>query len=144
MALKTLAAFVRTDPDGARWLEGFRCRNCGEVVLENRAACPKCAKPGSLAPAPLRSSGRLHSFTIVHRSFPGIATPFVSAVVELDEGGFVRGNVVGIPPDPRLLKPGLRLRVAFEEIAVDAQPGEKFVRHVFIPETVHLAEGATT
>ena len=143
-AMKALAPFVHTDDSGARWLAGFRCRNCGEILLESRAACPKCAEPGALVATKLQPAGRLHSFTIVHRSFPGIATPFVSAIVQLDGGGFVRGNVVGIEPRPELMQPGLRVRVAYEEIVVESMPGERFLRHVFVPEATSASAGVKT
>lgn len=82
----------------------------------------------------LMDRGTLHAYTIVHRSFPGVATPFVSAVVALDGGGYVRGNVVDVPCVPESLPAGLRLRVEFQEVEVPGHPGERFVRHVFVPE----------
>jgi uncharacterized OB-fold protein len=38
-------------------------------------------------------------FSVVHQSFPGIKTPYVTAVIDLPEGVSVRSNLVDIDPD---------------------------------------------
>ena len=49
----------------------------------------------------LEETGVLHSFSVVYRSFPGIDVPYVSAIVDLDGGGTVKGNLINIEPDPK-------------------------------------------
>jgi hypothetical protein len=39
---------------------------------------------GALKPERLANTGRLYNYTIVHRSFPGVETPFISAIVDLE------------------------------------------------------------
>ena len=48
----------------------------------------------------LSETGVLHSYAIVFRSFPGIDVPYISAIVDLDGGGTIKGNLINIDPDP--------------------------------------------
>ena len=48
----------------------------------------------------LSNRGELYVYSIVHRSFPGIEVPYVSAIVDLEGGGTVKGNLIGIEPSP--------------------------------------------
>jgi uncharacterized OB-fold protein len=59
----------------------------------------------------LADTGAVRSFTIVHRAVPGIAVPYVSAIVDLDGGGSVKANVVNVPPDPEHVTFGMRVRL---------------------------------
>jgi uncharacterized OB-fold protein len=59
----------------------------------------------------LASSGKLRSFTIVHRTVPGVPAPYVSALVDLDGGGSVKANLVNVPPDPEHVKLGMPVRM---------------------------------
>ena len=59
----------------------------------------------------LANTGKVRSFTIVHRTVPGVPAPYVSALVDLDGGGSVKGNLVGVPPDPEHVKLGMAVRM---------------------------------
>ena len=137
---QALGSFLRIGPDGRPSLWGCKCKHCGETLLETRRACPRCATVGSLVPTPLATRGKLFSYTIVHRSFPGIATPFISAVVALDGGGFLKGNLVGIDADPAKLPFDLPIRVEFERLAAPGNPAREILRHVFVPEAQNSAD----
>jgi len=50
----------------------------------------------------------LTAFSIVHRAAPGIPVPYVSAIVQTDDGTSVRANVVGLD-DPMKAELGMRL-----------------------------------
>ena len=52
-------------------------------------------------PLSFEETGVLHSFSVVYRSFPGIDVPYVSAIVDLDGGGTVKGNLINIEPGSR-------------------------------------------
>jgi uncharacterized OB-fold protein len=132
-AVQSLGSFIKMEADGTPYLEGVRCGACGEVQLEPRRACPKCATIGALAPARLALTGKLFSYTIVHRSFPGIPTPFVSAVVALDDGGFLKGNLVGVEPKPEALRFDMPLRVQFDHPRIADRPDLDVLRYVFAP-----------
>jgi uncharacterized OB-fold protein len=136
---QVLGSYVRIGPDGRPSLWGCKCSHCGEVLLESRRACPRCATVGSLVPVPLASRGRVFSYTIVYRSFAEIPTPFISAVVALEGGGFIKGNLIGIEPDAASIPFDLPVRVEFEQLSAPGNPARQILRHVFVPEEQGLA-----
>ena len=85
--------------DGPPHLVGNRCAGCGETYLGRRNACAACGAT-SFAPEPLATEGRIESFTIVHRGAPKRTGPFVSVLVRLDDGVYVKANLLDVAPDP--------------------------------------------
>lgn len=132
-ALLPAAACIRVPPEGEPFLEGVRCAACGEVHIGAFRACPACAGRGSLSPHRLADAGRLHSFSIVHRSFPGVPTPFVSAVVALEGGGFLKGNLEGVAPKPEAVAAVRRVRVVLHEAAARDAKGRRYLTYAFQP-----------
>jgi uncharacterized OB-fold protein len=53
----------------------------------------------------------VRSFTIVHRAAPGVPTPYVSAIVDLEGGGVVKANVVNVEPVPANVSLGMPVRL---------------------------------
>ena len=128
--VRPLAPFVKIDTDGTPYLEGLKCTACGEVMaVGSRRACPKCATVGALEPFRLAERGRLYTYTVVYRSFPGVATPFVAALVDLDGGGAIKGNLIGVPTDA--IRFDMPLQVKFETLNVSGESTAQHVRHVF-------------
>ena len=41
--------------------------------------------------------------------------PYVSAIVDLDGGGTVKGNLTGVDPDPAKIKMGMPVRVVYKD-----------------------------
>ena len=79
----------------------------------------------------LANSGVLTSYTILHRGARG-GTPFVSGVVELDGGGVVKANLVGVDPDPECIELGGRFELVTFPVATDAD-GTEAVAFGFTP-----------
>ena len=79
--------------------------------------------------------GRLYSYTIVYRSYPGIRVPFISAIVDLEEGGTIKGNLVEIEPNPHKLTYGMPVKVVFRgaECALGGEAAG-YVAHFFVPD----------
>ncbi len=82
----------------------------------------------------LASTGKLRSFTIVHRTVPGVAAPYVSALVDLDGGGSVKANLVNVPPDPEHVKLGMPVRMT-TFIAGTDDDGAEAIAFAFEPAT---------
>jgi uncharacterized OB-fold protein len=94
------------------------CVECSEFFFYPRAFCPRC---GSRALEWRRVSGRgrLHAFCIHHVSPLAdfrAALPFVTVLVELDEGPRMMGFLVGVEPDPAAVVCELPLEVSFAEL----------------------------
>jgi uncharacterized protein len=88
-----------------------------------------------MQPMRLAARGRLYSYTIVYRSYPGIRVPFISAIVDLEQGGTIKGNLLDIEPSPEKLTFGMPVKVVFRgaECALGAD-GAGYVAHFFLPD----------
>ena len=83
------------------YLEGHKCKECGSIFWVKEMSAPNCFARDSIEPVKLNNKGKLYSYSIVFRSFPGIEVPYISAIVDLDGGGTVKGNLIDCEPDPR-------------------------------------------
>jgi 3-oxo-4,17-pregnadiene-20-carboxyl-CoA hydratase alpha subunit len=89
-----------------------RCASCGRLRHPPRPMCPHCH---SLDRDHVVASGHgeVYSFVVHHRpEVPGRAHPFVVALVALEEGTRIIGNVVGAEPSEVCV--GMPVQVSFE------------------------------
>jgi uncharacterized OB-fold protein len=131
--------FLKIDPEGRHWLAGARCARCGAVIAGDRTACPSCGARNALEPVRLGDRGVLHTYTIVHRSMPGVKTPFVAAVVDLEGGGTLKGTMVDVDPEPAKLVRDMPVRVVIRDTGQRDREGKAFLCYFFTP-----AEGAAS
>lgn len=124
---------VQFDDSGEPWLQGMRCSHCAAVFPGRRLACGSCGRRDTLAPARLAERGRLYSYTIVRRSFPGVPVPFVAAVVDLEGGGSIRGTLLEAEPDPAKLPFDMPVKVVFRDTGQKDEEGRHFLSHFFVP-----------
>jgi len=125
--------FLKND-DGKPYLEGHRCSACGAVFLGKRAVCSKCGARGRIEAKRLSERGTLYAYSIVHRSFPGVAVPYVSAIVDLEGGGTVKGNLVDIDPDPARLSFNMPVKVVFRDaLGRKDKEGNSYLSYFFVP-----------
>ena len=86
-------------------LVGSRCA-CGATYLDpKRVACSKCGAVGPFPLIDLSSHGKVYVFSVIHQSFPGIKTPYVSAIVDLPEGVSVRTSLQDVDPEQAQKEP---------------------------------------
>ena len=85
------------------------CKECGARYFDRRNACARCGK-AEFVSARVSNEATLRSFSVVHRAAPGIPVPYVSAIVQTDDGTSVRANVVGLN-DPMKVELGMRVRL---------------------------------
>jgi uncharacterized OB-fold protein len=128
-------SYTRIDETGAPYLSGSRCDVCATVFLGSRENCARCCARGQMQAVRLAARGRLYSYTIVYRSYPGIRVPFISAIVDLEEGGTIKGNLLEVEPHPGNLTYGMPVRVVFRgaESALGAE-ASGYVAHFFVPD----------
>ena len=99
---------------GRRVLVHPRCAGCGQSFFPPHEVCPRC-REASWSWHESAGRGTLYSFSVVHRApQPGFTTPYVIAVVDLDEGFDLMTNLVGVDPDA--ISIGQRVRVAWEPV----------------------------
>jgi len=135
-AAKPLPAvpYLKLPEGGDPYLEGQKCGSCGSIFLGERSVCSKCGERGKLGAVKLANRGKLHVFSIVHRSFPGIEVPYISAIVDLEGGGTVKGNLIGIDPDPEKIHFGMPVEVVYKDaLGRKDREGNSYVSHFFQP-----------
>jgi uncharacterized OB-fold protein len=104
------------------------------VFLGERAVCSACGARGSLEPFRLGSRGTLYVYSIVHRSFPGIEVPYVSAIVDLDGGGTVKGNLINVEPNPEKVRLGMPVEVVYKDaLGRKDREGNSYLSYFFQP-----------
>jgi uncharacterized protein len=104
---------VRVGVDGSAWIEGFRCGTCGAVMPVATMACRACASRTPPEPFRAQETGKLYTWSVVHRSYPGVTVPFVSVIVDLDDGLSFKGTLRGVAAED--LKMGLPVRLVFDD-----------------------------
>ena len=112
-------------------LVGNVCATCAAVYVDRRNACGRCGGT-SFTRRRLAGTGTLLTFTVVHRSAPGVEVPFVSGLVQLDGGGTVRANL-RVDPAAERIPLGGRVRLTTFTAAV-AGDGTEAVAFGFVPD----------
>ena len=77
---------------------GIRCNACDAVSFPPQGVCRQCSGTDIEATA-LSGLGTLRTFTVIRVAPEGKKPPYVVAMVELDEGAWVLGNLVDVNPD---------------------------------------------
>jgi uncharacterized OB-fold protein len=93
-----------------------RCQDCGKHHFYPRALCPHCHSDAHEW-VDARGTGTIYSFTIARRpAGPAFKadTPYVVAVVELDEGARMMTNIVTADVDA--VRIGQRVSVQYEDV----------------------------
>jgi uncharacterized OB-fold protein len=94
--------------------------------------CAKCSSAGPFDTVKLASTGELHVFTIIHQATPYVQAPYIAAIVDLDGGGSINTNIVGIEPKPENLKFGMKVKMFTEKVSEDKE-GNAYVAYRFTP-----------
>ena len=128
--------YLKIPGDGDPYIEGHRCGSCGAVFLGERSTCSKCGARDQMATEALSNKGELYSYCIVHRSFPGIDVPYISAIVDLEGGGTVKGNLINIDPDPDKIDFGMAVEVVYDDaLGRKDRDGNSYLSYFFQPRS---------
>jgi uncharacterized OB-fold protein len=116
-------------PETQRFWDGLRqheiwlpfCRSCGRFYWYPRDFCRHCF---SWDTEWRRASGRgkLYSFAIQYRAWhPGWSNdvPYITALVDLDEGVRLFSNLVGVEPDPAKVRCDMPVEAVFDDVTAD-------------------------
>ena len=133
VAPKPAVSYLKYAKDGAPYLAGSQCGKCGEIFVGDREVCAKCGTRNKMEPKRLSDTGKLYNFTIVHRNFPGVPVPFVSAIVDLDGGGTVKGNLIEIEPDPKKIAFDMPVNVVYRDAGRKDKEGNSYLSYFFQP-----------
>jgi len=111
-------------------LEGGKCEGCGLSFLPYRSICPRCGS-NKIEARKLPRRGRVVSFTVVENPPRGFEyyTPYVLAVVELEDGTRVLGQV----SDAEGLKIGDEVEATLRIVRVFGESGQILYGFKFVP-----------
>lgn len=117
-----LVDYLELADEGA-FLVAKECEACGALYFDRRNACAKCGRT-MFGERRLANRGTLRTFTIVLRAAPGVPTPYVSCVVDLDGGGVVKANLVDFEPDPSRIELGMPVEITTFTVGTDDEGSE--------------------
>ena len=122
MPTENLAITWRRIPERYR-LSGSCCQNCKTDYFPSRKLCPKCRRKGRIIPKQFSGGGKIYSFTEVTSGPVGLEleTPYVLAIIELDEGPRLTAQVVGV--GEKDVKIGQRVEMVVRKIMEDSPEG---------------------
>ena len=111
------------DGDSRGFWEGCRqgelrlqhCDSCGRFRYAPKRLCPYCLAEGFEWRA-VSGRGEVYTFTVEHHAYSPAwkgETPYVIAVIELEEGPRMMSRIVGCEPDA--VRIGLAVQVTFEK-----------------------------
>jgi uncharacterized OB-fold protein len=81
-------------------LSGLKCGGCSEISAQPRLVCARCGGMDFEA-IELKGDGTIQTFTVNYVAAEGRESeaPYIVAIVELDEGPWVMGNIAGLKPE---------------------------------------------
>lgn len=81
-------------------LLGLKCSECSQYTVPPKATCNNCGSR-KLEIASLSGQGIIQTFTVIRVAPAGreAEAPYVVAMVELEEGPWLTGNLTGINPE---------------------------------------------
>jgi uncharacterized protein len=117
----SVARFWRKIPQRYN-LIGTQCTNCGRHFFPPRTFCPDCRRAGQIADYKFAGNGTVITFTIIRTASEQFEqmTPYALAIIQLDEGPRLTGQVIGNPEDVRI---GMKVRPVFRRIMADGESG---------------------
>ena len=119
-------------------LLGSKCLTCGSVFFPPKTLCPNCRRKGKIEEHKLSGNGKIVSYTTIHVPPENFDAPYTIAIIELDEGTRISGQIV----NPEGIKIGSRVRPVFRRIMVDGDEG--LIHYGIKWETDGDAAGSTT
>ena len=125
---------IQSDGNGKFYLSASQCGTCNAIYINERSVCAKCFTINNMEIIKLQNSGKLYSYSIVHRSFPGVEVPYISAIVDLEGGGTIKGNLIGVNPSPENITFDMTVNVVFKDaLGRQDKDGNSYVSYFFEP-----------
>ncbi len=87
-------------------IQVYECPGCGRVYFESAGGCTHCG--GRLNEKTVSGRGRVYSYSKVHLGPEGMETPYLLALVELEDGGRVLGRLHAPEPIGTIMNEAVR------------------------------------
>ncbi len=104
-------------------LLGLKCKSCGKITVPPKMTCQECGGT-DLDIVELNKHGKIVTFTLVNVAPEGRQNevPYIIALVKLDEGPWIMGNLADIDPS----KATMDLIDKEVNVGFKVFPGDKF------------------
>lgn len=104
-------------------LIGSRCETCNAHYMPSRSICPKCRRKGRLVDHKFSGRGKIYSYTIIRVAPSGYEyyVPYALAIIDLEEGARITGQLVDIAPED--VRVGQEVELAFRKLHEDNPEG---------------------
>ncbi|MEM5812529.1 MAG: Zn-ribbon domain-containing OB-fold protein [Candidatus Aenigmatarchaeota archaeon] len=121
-------------------LIGSKCTHCGKYFYPKRMICPHCRRAGKIEEAKLSGRGKIFSYTVIRVPPSGfrIYSPYVIAIVELDEGCKIVSQIVDIEPEK--VEIGMPVKTCFRKIREDKESGLILYGFKFRPDYENIPQ----
>lgn len=115
-------------------LLGLKCNACGSCTIPPKKVCIECAGE-DLDVIELSGRGEIRTFTVIRVAGEGFQAPYIVGIVELDEGPWLMGNIIGVDCDEATMDLiGRRVKLGHAVIAGDKFSAGERVAVTFILE----------
>ncbi len=103
-------------------LIGCHCETCGEYYYPPRPICPKCRRGGKMETYKFKGTGQIVTYTVTHTTSDDFndLTPYVVAIVQLDEGPRLTTQIVD---EPHNVDFGNRVHAVFRKLGAEGPDG---------------------
>ena len=126
--------YLKIPEGGDPYLEAYKCGHCASTYLGERNVCSKCGARDQMSTVTLPNKGKLYSYSIVYRSFPGVEVPYISAIVDLEDGTAIKGNLIDVEPDPANIEFDMPVEVVFgDALGRKDRDGRAYMAYFFRP-----------
>lgn len=117
----TVPRFWREIPNRYN-LIGTKCENCNTYYFPPRVVCPPCRRKGVIREYEFEGSGKIVTYTTIFTAPASFTkmTPYVLAIVQLDEGPKLTAQIVC---DPSEVKIGTRVKSVFRKLGEEGPDG---------------------
>ena len=98
-------------------------QHCGEVFFPKRVICPECRRKGKLEDVTFSGKGKIHTYSVIHTPAEDfkILSPYVVAIIELDEGAKITCQIVDCNDDE--VNIGDEVELVFRKIKEEGDDG---------------------
>jgi len=128
-----VARFWREIPQRYNFM-GNQCGACDRVFFPPRESCPHCRRKsiGVMKDVKLSGKGEVVTYTIIHVGPEDFEdqTPYPIAIIRLEEGPQVTGQIVDMPLED--VKIGMKVEGTFRKIQQDGHTGAIYYGYKFI------------
>ena len=103
-------------------LLGSKFTTCNQTFMPPKTFCPTCRRSGKIENFQFSGNGKVSSYTIIRVPPEGfeVYTPYAVAIIDLDEGASISGQVIG---DINKVEVGKCVRPVFRKLTEDGKDG---------------------